>query len=99
MAPDSAPLPRLEKGLTADARRSYTLSAPYYTDPEIFEREKAAIFCKTWQLVGHLCQFEKAGDYVLADMTQRKEDARIELRKINSDEGWIEQAISHLPGD
>ena len=42
---------------------------------------------------------ESDGDYVLADMTQRKEDARNELREICSDEGWIEQTISHLPGD
>ena len=40
-----------------------SLPARYYTDPEIFEREKEAIFYKTWQFAGHAADIPKTGDY------------------------------------
>lgn len=39
------------------------LSSRYYTDPAIFEREKDAIFARTWQFAGHESQVEKPGDF------------------------------------
>ena len=48
----------------ADAERSYVLAPNYYTDPAIWEREKQAIFYKTWNFAGHEGQLAKAGDYV-----------------------------------
>ena len=46
-----------------DPERSYTLPAAYYTDPAIFEREKEAIFFRSWQLVGHTSRLRNPGDY------------------------------------
>ncbi|MGH6930140.1 MAG: aromatic ring-hydroxylating oxygenase subunit alpha, partial [Dongiaceae bacterium] len=55
-----APLNRFHR----DPERSYTLSAPYYTDPGIFEREKEAIFYRSWNFVGHVEQLREVGSYV-----------------------------------
>ncbi len=48
----------------ADPGRSYTLPARYYYDPEIYEREKEAIFYRSWQFVGHAEKAANPGDYV-----------------------------------
>ena len=53
-----------ERPLDADPARAGTLPARYYLDPEVFEREKEAIFYRHWHYAGHLSQLEKAGDYV-----------------------------------
>ena len=53
-----------EHPLDADPARAFTLPARYYLDPEVFEREKEAIFYRHWHYAGHLSQLEKAGDYV-----------------------------------
>ncbi len=41
-----------------------TIPAAWYTDPRIAERERLQVFSKTWQLVGHAAQVEKAGQFV-----------------------------------
>ena len=38
------------------------LPAHFYTDPEIFEQEKAHIFSRCWQLGGHVQQLPETGD-------------------------------------
>ncbi|HEY2934740.1 MAG TPA: SRPBCC family protein [Acidobacteriota bacterium] len=45
-----------------------TLPAQWYTDAEVFEREKTQIFGRTWQLVGRTEQAASAGDYFTADI-------------------------------
>ncbi len=40
-----------------------SLEAHYYTNPDIFERERQALFARTWQYAGHVCQVENVGDY------------------------------------
>ncbi|MEY2499084.1 MAG: glycine betaine catabolism [Verrucomicrobiota bacterium] len=45
---------------TADAK---TLPQRYFVSPEIFEKERAAIFSAQWVLVGHQNQIAEAGDY------------------------------------
>lgn len=47
-----------------DPEKSYTLPAPYYIDPAIFEREKQAIFFKTWNYACHASQVAEAGAFV-----------------------------------
>jgi choline monooxygenase len=42
---------------------AWTLAARLYFDPEVFAREKHKIFSRTWQVIGHLSQVEKPGDY------------------------------------
>ena len=50
--------------LHTDPARAHTLPARFYLDPEVFEREKEAVFYRHWHYAGHLSQLEKAGDYV-----------------------------------
>jgi choline monooxygenase len=50
----------------ADPTRSYTLAAPYYFDPAVYEREKEAIFHSSWNYVGHSGQFSDIGSYITA---------------------------------
>ena len=47
-----------------DAERSYTLPANYYFDPAIYEREKKAIFYRSWNFACHAGQVAEAGSYV-----------------------------------
>jgi len=64
MSGDNVAHPAFDKPLTDDAARSYTLPARYYTDPDIIEREKEAIFYRNWSFIGHQSQFTRPGDYV-----------------------------------
>ena len=57
-------LPAMERPLTDRPETSHTLPSGYYTDPAIYEREKEAIFYRTWQYVAHESAFTKPGDYV-----------------------------------
>ena len=57
-------LPAMERPLTAEPMTSFTLPSEYYTSPAVYEREKEAIFYRTWQYVAHRSAFEKPGDYV-----------------------------------
>ena len=61
VAPD---LPAMERPLTGEARTSFTLSSEYYTSPAVYEREKEAIFYRTWQYVAHRSAFTEPGNYV-----------------------------------
>lgn len=47
----------------ADAARSFTLDAQLYYDRGVFEREKSAIFHRSWMQVGHVEEVPEAGDY------------------------------------
>ena len=60
----TADLPAMERPITDQARTSFTLPSQYYTSPAVFEREKEAIFYRTWQYVAHRSAFAKPGDYV-----------------------------------
>jgi choline monooxygenase len=46
-----------------DPEKSYTLPAHYYTDPSIYEREKQAIFYKSWAYACHRSQVAEPGSY------------------------------------
>lgn len=56
-------MPALDLPINEDPLQSFTLSSAYYTDPDVYEREKQAIFSRTWQYVAHQSHFEKPGDY------------------------------------
>ncbi len=55
--------PTWEKKLSADPALSYTLPARYYVAPEVFEREREAVFYRSWQYVGHVEDLPEAGSY------------------------------------
>jgi choline monooxygenase len=46
-----------------DIARASTLPAHLYYDLETFEKEKKTLFASTWQLVGHIQQASRPGDY------------------------------------
>ncbi len=45
-----------------------TLPAPYYTDPQVYEVERHAIFAKAWNLVAYQHQLAHPGDYVTEEL-------------------------------
>ncbi len=45
-----------------------SLDARYYTDPAVFEAERAGLLACTWQFAGHASQLEKPGDYFTVDL-------------------------------
>ena len=51
-----------------DPCRSHTLPGSYYYDPGIFEREKRAIFNRTWQYVCHRSRVAEPGQYQVRDI-------------------------------
>ncbi|MEM1130971.1 MAG: aromatic ring-hydroxylating dioxygenase subunit alpha [Pseudomonadota bacterium] len=63
-AKHTAPMPDLDLPITEDPQTSFTLPSSWYVDPAIYEREKDAIFYRTWQYVGHKGFFKEPGDYV-----------------------------------
>ena len=63
-APATLDLPAMERPITDEPRTSFTLSSDYYTDPAVYEREKEAIFYRTWQYVAHRSALAEPGDYV-----------------------------------
>ena len=62
-----APLPGVGR-FSDDPCRSHTLPGPYYYEPEIFEREKRAIFNRTWQYVCHQSRVAAPGQYCVRDI-------------------------------
>lgn len=46
-----------------DIARAWTLSAAVYVDPAIATLENEKVFSRTWQVVGHVSQVARPGDY------------------------------------
>ena len=80
-ASDSGRSPSLSgnyRGPTAEAtrtvivsfplQRTTTISADLYLDPEVWQRERAAIWATEWIHVGYRHQFEAVGGYVTSDV-------------------------------
>lgn len=47
--------------------RATALPAHCYADPAMVAIDRAAIFDRAWQLLGHACQLQAAGDHLVAD--------------------------------
>jgi len=45
-----------------------SLSAKYYTDPEVFKLETNGLLARTWQFAGHASQLTETGDYFTFDL-------------------------------
>ena len=52
----------------APLEEASTLPAPYYLDPRVLERERAATFSRNWQLVARTDQLAASGRYVTAEI-------------------------------
>lgn len=63
-APPVTPPSQSDLPFTADPKQSYTLPARFYTDATIFEKEKAAIFHRTWHYAGHVSQLAEPGCFI-----------------------------------
>jgi choline monooxygenase len=57
---------------TREPERSATLPAHYYFDPAIYEREKIAIWFRTWQFVGYARDLAAPGSYITATLIDQK---------------------------
>lgn len=56
--------PVWEKAFHPDPARSYTLPARYCIDADVLEREKEAIFFRSWMYAGHVEDLPEAGSYI-----------------------------------
>ena len=45
-----------------------TLPSSWYRDPLTYERERHAIFARSWQYVGHRAQLSRTGDFIAVDI-------------------------------
>lgn len=61
--PSPKPVPA-DSPFRDEAASSFTLPARFYTDPKVFEAEKAAIFYKSWWCAGHKSQLTQPGSYI-----------------------------------
>jgi len=50
---------KIEEGIA----RAYTLPASMYRDPAVLEKENDQIFARTWQLVAHVSELARPGDF------------------------------------
>lgn len=60
--------PTLKKLIDPDISRASSLPAQLYTDTAVPQTEKEKIFLRTWQVVGHVSQFQQPGDYITANL-------------------------------
>ena len=60
-----------DRAFTPDPEQSYTVPARYSYAPDVFEREKDAIFYRTWQYVGHASQLAEPGCYLTASIHEQ----------------------------
>ncbi len=51
------------------AQAQLTLPADWYHAPEIFQRERRAVFAKEWQFLGPVAPLAKPGDYLATEIT------------------------------
>lgn len=63
--PIAAPIDWRQSQTLADA---HGLPATCYTDTELAQRERGAIFARSWQLVAHRAQLVNPGDHVVAEV-------------------------------
>jgi choline monooxygenase len=58
----------IEAGFHSDPSLSATLPGRYYYDCEIFELERARVFHRTWQYVGHVSMVAANGGYIVREV-------------------------------
>ncbi len=70
----TSPILRLREGdakFCMNPAESYTIPARFYTDPEIYNLEKEAIFYRNWWCMGHKSQVLQVGQYLTAQIHQQ----------------------------
>ncbi|MGZ4755142.1 MAG: aromatic ring-hydroxylating oxygenase subunit alpha [Acidimicrobiia bacterium] len=61
-------MPIENPGTPDELRRATTLPAASYHDPEVYERERHAIFATEWQLAGFRPHLQEPGEYITHDV-------------------------------
>ena len=61
-------IPAFRKTTETFAAGAKTLEQKYFVSPEVFAKERAAIFSTHWVCVGHQSQITKPGDYFTAEV-------------------------------
>jgi choline monooxygenase len=56
---------------TADRAAGFSLPAPFFYDADIFAREKAGIFFKSWHLVAHVNELREPGNFVTHEIFEQ----------------------------
>jgi choline monooxygenase len=64
----SMPLPTHPPQVAPDIAQAWTLPAEWYINPEVLELEKARIFSRSWQVVGHRSQAAAPGHYFTCEL-------------------------------
>ncbi len=59
---------KLPADFCADPERAYTLPAAYYTDPQVFEYEKEAIFANSWLCLAHRSELAQNNAYITREV-------------------------------
>ena len=54
--------------IDSDISRAWSIPAPFYADPAVFDLEKEKIFARTWQVVGHRSQVANVGDFFTTEL-------------------------------
>jgi choline monooxygenase len=49
----------------------WSLPAPYFYDPSVFQQERLRIFFRSWHLVGHVNDLKSPGDFVTHDIFEQ----------------------------
>jgi len=52
----------------APLAEAWTIPAPWYTDPRVYELERRTVFARSWQMVGRLEQVREPGRYVTCEI-------------------------------
>ncbi len=52
----------------APLAEAWTIPAPWYVDPRVYDLERRTVFARTWQLVGRAEQVREPGQYVTAEL-------------------------------
>jgi choline monooxygenase len=52
----------------APLAEAWTIPAPWYTDPRVYELERRTVFARSWQMVGRVEQVREPGRYVTCEV-------------------------------
>lgn len=67
-APPAAPVASGPAALVSQHTAGYSLAAPFYSSPDVFDVDMAAIFEKHWLFVAAESELPEPGDYVTVDL-------------------------------
>ena len=67
-APATEYAPGTWEHAVAHRRPGYSLEAPFYTDPDYYQKDLEAVFQKTWIFAASIAEVPEPGDYITLDV-------------------------------